>query len=158
MSLVAGSALVITPVNCLISTEPPPPAAHFFSQVFMYTYTHTYGREPWHHAKHAKPAIKFHEHVDSCKCTPDVVLVHDMLSFHLFHVTQAPRVWNRELNHPYPVFNSCCCFCCPFLEFVCHLKKYYLKYTLFRFPLFSNWSSFSSPGLLCILQKKTWKE
>lgn len=26
---------------------------------------HTY--EPWHHAKHAKPAIKFLEHVASCK-------------------------------------------------------------------------------------------
>lgn len=36
---------------------------------------HTY--EPWHHAKHAKPAIKFLEHVASCKyiamcpCSPD---------------------------------------------------------------------------------------
>lgn len=55
------------------------PLCFFFWARFLYvhsrartrTHTHIYiyarAREPWHRAKHAKPAIKFLEHVPSCK-------------------------------------------------------------------------------------------
>lgn len=108
MSLVAGSALVITPVNCLISARPPPLPARasssgpgFYTRRARANTPHKYTREPWHRAKHAKPAIKFLEHVPSCKYAVRVLV----FETHFTYLVSSPacleavpldRKWKRE--------------------------------------------------------------
>lgn len=47
---------------------------HAFTLAQTHTHIYTRAREPWHRAKHAKPAIKFLEHVPSCKYAARVLV------------------------------------------------------------------------------------